>query len=126
MDFFTSILIVVIVAISILAYTLYSYSAYYLLHIQIAIVFIANSPWALIPEVITSRFPKYFGFLAGSIDYNEGLIISFASPNLFNIVIMREYVWSSLKKDESSLRVKVAIYIHEIDFANHIKRFKTF
>lgn len=51
-------------------------------------VFVANMPWAFIPEILTSRFPRYIRHLAGSIGYNGGLLVSFASPFVLEEVIL--------------------------------------
>ncbi|HJT86088.1 MAG TPA: hypothetical protein VJ697_16535, partial [Nitrososphaeraceae archaeon] len=55
---------------------------------QINLAFLANLPWALVPAILTSRFPKHFRLLAGSLAYNGGLVFSFASPFLLQQVII--------------------------------------
>ncbi len=44
------------------------------------VILLANSGWAFILSILSGWFPKYNRYLASSIAYNGGLIISFASP----------------------------------------------
>jgi MFS family permease len=44
------------------------------------VILVANAAWALIPSMLSSRFPIHLRSTGASLAYNGGLVISFASP----------------------------------------------
>jgi hypothetical protein len=51
-------------------------------------ILMANAWWALVPSMLTSRFPTHYRATGSSLAYNGGLAISFASP----FIIMEFYL----------------------------------
>jgi MFS family permease len=51
-----------------------------LIFILVFFIMIGVSGWALIPSLLSSRFPKHIRATASNLAYNDGLAIGFASP----------------------------------------------
>jgi len=59
------------------------------------VILVANAPWALIPSMLSSRFPIHLRSTGTSLAYNGGLVISFASPFIiieYYLKFKNEYV----------------------------------
>ena len=59
------------------------------------VILVANAGWALIPAMLSSRFPIHVRSTGASLAYNGGLVIGFASPFIIiesSLILKSEYL----------------------------------